>query len=562
MSNLDFWDFVRDQTIGLRSTIETPYGVRELTYADHTASGRAVAFIERYLESILEHYGNTHTEDDATGSMTTQRLEQAETTIKRLLNAGDEYKVVMTGSGSTGAVHHLQKILGIYVPPAAHDVIGKHVKGYLGDEGYDGFTRYMNERRPIVFVGPYEHHSNEVSWRECWAEVVEIELSSDGRIDLDDLERKVGSDQYADRVRMGAFSAASNVSGVITPVYDVARILHKHGALAFFDFAAVAPYVDIDVSRDSESYFDAIYFSPHKFLGGPGASGALVFHESIYRADLPPTVSGGGTVNYVWGDGQDYITDVETREKAGTPGILQTMRAALAMELKEELGVRRIGEREDQLIRTALSRLGAHPNIEIIGPAGSKGRMAIVSFNIRVENSYLHPRFVTVLLNDLFGIQSRAGCSCAGPYGHRLLHLDEHQSKALRQRIATGVIGLRPGWVRVNFHFLMTDEEFDYLCRGIIFLADHGRDFLGEYSFDVRSGGWRYRKAESEADQSFGLRAAITTDEVRVQPAATPAELHERYLAEADETAARLRAEDPGGPLKTTERDLVPFVYR
>lgn len=567
----DFWEFVRSQVIGSQATLETPFGTRQMTYADYTASGRGVEFIEKYICNVLEYYGNTHTEDDATGVVTTCRLGHAESTIKRLVHADESYKIVMVGSGSTGAVHRLQQILGVYLPPAAKADLGEQLAGYFSRAERDEFVRYLKSKRPIVFVGPYEHHSNEVSWRECWVDVVEVDLSPTGLIDLDDLERKVSSDEYRDRVKIGAFSAASNVSGVITPVYEVARILHRHEAYAFFDFAAIAPYAGIDVHRDDESFFDAVYFSPHKFLGGPGSSGVLIFHEHIYRSELAPTVSGGGTVNYVWADGQSYIQDIETRERAGTPGILQTIRASLAMELKAKLGVDRITKREDELTHRAMASLGAHPAVEIIGPTDPDGRMAIVSFNIRIENSFLHPRFVTVLLNDLFGIQSRAGCSCAGPYGHRLLHLDEHQTQAIRRRIATGVVGLRPGWVRVNFHYLVTDEEFTFLCEAILFVADHGRDFLPLYQFDVRSGGWRYTaggdSGAMDADARYGLEAALsdagpeTDDREAAGDVRPPAEVHAQYMAEAAAIAEQLRKEHGTVQLKTTERDLIPFVY-
>ncbi|MFW5684739.1 MAG: aminotransferase class V-fold PLP-dependent enzyme, partial [Spirochaetota bacterium] len=302
----DFWDVVRDDIVGRTTSITTPFGERLLTYADFTASGRAVGFLERYVEHVLELYGNTHTEDDATGRTTTERLHHAERTIKRLLGATDAYKLIEVGSGTTGAVHRLQQILGIYLPPAARDTFASQIGEALGEEQADALFERLAAERPVVFVGPYEHHSNEVSWRECWADVVEIELTDSGLIDLDDLERTVSDTRYAGRRKIGAFSAASNVSGVKTPVYEVARILHEHDALAFFDFAAIAPYVTIDVHRDDRSYFDAIYFSPHKFLGGPGSSGILLIHERLYRRDLSPTVGAGGTVNFVDSTGQDY----------------------------------------------------------------------------------------------------------------------------------------------------------------------------------------------------------------------------------------------------------------
>jgi len=463
----------------------------------------------------------------------------------------------------------------------------------LGEEGARKLTRELESRRPVVFVGPYEHHSNEISWRECWAEVVEVELASDGFLDLADLRVKLADPRFVGRKKIGAFSAASNVSGVKTPVYEVARILHAHDALAFFDFAAIAPYVKIDVSLDADAYFDAIYFSPHKFVGGPGSSGLLLIHEAIYRSDLAPTVGAGGTVNFVDFTGQDYSDDVEVREKPGTPGILQIMRASLAMELLERMDPERIAAREDELVGRALERLD-HPAVEILGPLDPARRIAIVSFNLREGDSYLHPRFVTLLLNDLFGIQSRAGCSCAGPYGHRMLHLDTIKSAALRERIHRGVLGLRPGWVRVNFHFLMTDEEADFLIDAILFVAEHGRYFLPAYTFDVRTGAWEYRcsgtgagtdpgpdagtgtdpadagllaDAAAGCGASFGLAEAlrlgvvVAADPVPHAPERAAIERRRGYLREARRLAAELRASNPDLRLRCTKRDLIPFVY-
>jgi selenocysteine lyase/cysteine desulfurase len=553
----DFWDEVRRGIIGGNAVIETPFGRRRLTYADHTASGRAVSIVEDRLRDALELYGNTHTEDDATGTRTSGLLHLAEARIKELVNAGPRHKIVTVGAGTTAAVHHLQQILGIYLPPAGREMFRSLLKENLPGPEFDALMEKLRQSRPVVFVGPYEHHSNEVSWRECYAEVVEIELTRDGRLDLDDLRAKVSSPVYAERRRIGAFSAASNVSGVSTPVYEVARILHEHGALAFFDFAASAPYVQMDMRRDAQSEFDALYFSPHKFLGGPGSSGVLIFHERIYRADLPPTMGAGGTVDYVGFDVQAYSADVEVREKAGTPGILQTIRAALAMELKEMLGTSRIEEREAELARLADALLSAHPGIDLRGGVGPERRLPIFSFNIRVGSSWLHPRFVTTLLNDLFGIQSRAGCSCAAPYGHRLLHIDERQSKEFRRTIACGNVGLKPGWTRVNFHFLHTDEEVDFLCRAILFVADHGKKFLPLYQFDLHTGTWKHRSFTPEP-----VSLSLTAEPSR-PPAAQPdlRRLFDGYLQEAHRAAETQAARWSEGELKTTEKDLIPFVF-
>ncbi|MBN1687029.1 MAG: aminotransferase class V-fold PLP-dependent enzyme [Spirochaetales bacterium] len=575
----DIWALVRENVIGRDASIETPFGRRLLTYADYTASGRGVEFIESHIRQILRHYANTHTEDDATGAITSARLHQAEATIKRLVNAGPGYKIIEEGSGTTGAVHRLQQILGLYVPPAAMDLFTKLLKQHLEGCQFDSLKSYLLSKRPVVFVGPYEHHSNEVSWRECFAEVVEIELDREGLLDLDDLEAKLSRPEYEGRRLIGAFSAASNVSGVTTPVYEVARRLHRHGALAFFDYAASAPYTEIDMRRDDEAYFDGIYFSPHKFLGGPGSSGILIIHEGVYRKDLPPTVGAGGTVDYVSFNEQAYSVDIEAREKPGTPGILQIIRAAMAMELKDLLGTRRIAARENELIHRALEKFNGCSRIEIMGNRDPDKRIPIFSFNIRVDDSYLHPRYATILLNDLFGIQSRAGCSCAGPYGHRVLHIDGQKSLKFKDRLMHGFGGLKPGWIRINFHYLMTDADYQFIMAAICFVCEYGRYFLPLYEFDIHTGGWRhrtYRAAEvtSGLEQALedlpgaGSRGALGNaraggeDPFREQAdAKTRKALYDRYLTEAKILGEELKRSFESEKMKTTEKDLIPFVY-
>ena len=649
MHNTDLWDRVRADIVGARATIHTPFGERELTYADFTASGRAVGSIESYMARVLEHYANTHTEDDATGLITTSRLHEAEQSIKRLLGASADHRLITVGAGTTAAVHRLQQIIGIYLPPAAKEMLHRELVRQLGEDQANRIAAEARERRPVVFVGPYEHHSNEVSWRECWADVVEVELATDGSIDLDDLRAKLSDPGLDGRRKIGAFSAASNVSGVRTDVPLVASILREHGAITCFDYAAIAPYERIDAAE-----LDAVYFSPHKYVGGPGSAGVLLIHRRIYRDDLPPTVGAGGTVNFVDFTGQDYSDDVETREKAGTPGILQTMRASLAMELQERLGYETIASREHEHLIRGLSGLD-HPGIEILGPTEPERRIAIVSFNIRAlparsgaadsdaaaadlapKGAYLHPRFVTLLLNDLFGIQSRAGCSCAGPYGHRMLGLDEITSAALRERVQKGVLGLRPGWCRVNFHYLMTNKEVDFLIQSIRFVADHGHEFLPLYSFDVCTGSWTTRrpagsesavyggagtahsreaehlesavfggagiahstKAEQRGSTQsggdsdgceesrapgamrFGIDAALAVTDTAAVDAVSPSRdtsglagaqadeglssqhaVHEAYLEEAQRLLEVVRAEHPNPRLRSTLKDLIPFVY-
>jgi len=558
------WDSVRAEIIGRNATILTPYGERYLTYADYTASGRGLHFIEKYILYLLEQYANTHTEDDSTGRLTSGRLAAAESVIKERLNAGDDYYLITTGPGATSAILRLQQILGVYIPPATRERLGLPRSGDIRPEGLHAY--------PVVFVGPYEHHSNEISWREGLAEVVEVELGPDGALSLDDLESKLTDPRWEGREKIGSFSAASNVTGIQTDVHAVARILHRYGARAFFDFSAGAPYVRIDVQHDEESYFDGVFFSPHKYLGGPGAGGVLVIHKSVYRHDLPPTVSGGGTVRFVSAERQEYLADVEAREKAGTPGILQTIRAALALDLQHDLGIEAIAEREDDLLHRGYRRFAEVPGIEPIVPESATERLAIFSFNIRYRDAYLHPRFVVRLLNDLFGIQSRAGCSCAGPYGHRLLGIDPVTSDEYYRLIHEGREGIKPGWVRLNFHYLMTDDEFDFLCDAVEFVARHGRYFLQEYRFDPVGGAWNHRDDADEID-GFGIGEALLH---RTGGGDDPESLlldtghgrsietmpvQRRYLDEAMERAYQLATTFHEEDLKETDRRFIPFWY-
>ncbi len=551
MSQLD-WDEVRRDIIGRAATVLTPYGERLVTYADFTASGRGLRRIERYMEHILELYANTHTEDDATGACTSRRLAAAEQLILRRINAGEEYSLITAGAGSTAAVTRLQQILGIYMAPVTGERIHR-----------DG--KIPTEQLPVVFVGPYEHHSNEISWREGLCQVVEVELDAAGHLSLQDLEEKLSDPAFDGRRKIGSFSAASNVSGILTDVPAVARLLHRHGALAFFDYSASAPYVPIDVTGEGDAYLDGVFFSPHKYLGGPGAAGVLVIRNELYRDDLPPSVAGGGTVRFVNASTQDYVSDIQEREKAGTPAILQTIRAALAIDVQHRLGIDRIQAREHELLQRGLARFESIPEVETICDAPAEDRLAILSFNVRSAGAYLHPRFVVRLLNDLFGIQSRAGCSCAGPYGHRLLHIDLDTSERYRRYIAGGHEGVKPGWVRLNFHYLLTDEEFEYLCRAIEFVARYGTLFLQDYRFDEASGRWMHRAENEEvvtvsAAEAFaaGDAAATAGHELSEESAA---ERRDGYLAAARARAAVLERSFVPEDVHATTDELIPFSY-
>ena len=544
--------YLRQQIVGVDSTFETPFGERLMVYCDYTASGRCLRFVESYLQSLQRVYANTHTEDDITGRSMSQLLHEAEAAIKQSVNAGPGGRIICCGTGATGAIDKLQQIVGVALAPATRQKIYQLMDDPGSGYDADSFRKLLAARQAVVFIGPYEHHSNEISWRQSLVTTIEVRLDAAGHIDLAHLEELLQDPAYQDRLRIGSFSAASNVTGIRTNVHKLASLLHAHGAIACFDYAACAPYVDIDMNPEpggegDDPSIDALFISPHKFLGGPGSSGVLVFNERIYHRELPPSVSAGGTVDYVGLENQDFINRIEEREKAGTPGVLQTLKAGLVFEIKDRVGTAVIEKREHELTRRALKTWGDDDNIEILGNPDPARRVGIISFNIKDrDGSYLHHKFVTALLNDLFGIQSRAGCSCAGPYGHRLLDIDTDTSERYRLAVQDGYCGMKPGWCRVGLHWVMDDAEANYVIEAVRFVATSGYRFLSLYDFDLCSGTWSHKQAKDEL-QSFSLNAALSDAEG--EPAVLSLELrkqlYDHYMTEAKRWASRLKDEPP-----------------
>ena len=540
MKNQITAEYLRQNIIGIDAPFCTPFGQRLMLYGDYTASGRTLNFIEKYLMRLQRHYANTHTEDDMTGRSMTHLLHSAEETIKKCINAGRDYRIINIGTGATGAINKLQQILGIYLPPATK-------KSLLDNMAVD--FNANTEKLPVVFVGPYEHHSNEISWRDGLCEIVEVALDDKGHIDLNHLSELLQLPQYHNRKKIGSFSAASNVTGLISPVHKIAALLHRYDALALFDYAASAPYVEInmqpeDATAENNTCLDAVFISPHKFLGGPGSSGVLVFNQSLYNSQLPPTVSGGGTVSYVAEHMHDFFDDIEEREKAGTPGVLQILRAALCFKVKDEIGTQTIAEIEHRWLQKAFSRWNNNPLVEVLGDLDINQRVGIVSFNIKTaKGKYLHPKFVTVLLNDLFGIQSRAGCSCAGPYGHRLLNIDEETSESYRELIQKGFHGIKPGWCRIGFHYVMDEADVDFIIKAVEFIAEKGEQFLPWYDFCLKQASWKHINDNNDCPE---LKLDDAFDEDIMCPSPIPSglrrQLYNQFIVEAHECARKGKA--------------------
>jgi selenocysteine lyase/cysteine desulfurase len=545
---------IRASVIGDDEAVAGPFGIRRVTYADYTASGRALTFVEDYLrDAVLPLYANTHTESSGTGLQTSRFREDARAIIRSAVGGNaDDHAVIFTGSGMTGAINLLVGVLELRIPAGL-------------DERYGLRAHIPPNERPVVLIGPYEHHSNELPWRESIADVIVIGEDADGRIDLERLRRAL--DETDGRpLRIGSFSAASNVTGILSDTRAISILLHRHGALSFWDFAAAGPYVEIEMephrpgpegATEPEGdaaldYKDAIVISPHKFIGGPGTPGVLVARRELFRNRVP-TSPGGGTVAYVNPLEHVYLDDPEHREEGGTPAIVESIRAGLVFALKESVGVDTIRRREEDFIDRAIASWSAEPEIGILGNP-ELPRLSIVSFTVRHDGRYLHHNFVVAVLNDLFGIQSRGGCSCAGPYGHRLLGIDIETSHAFEREISRGCEGIKPGWVRVNFNYFISEAVFDYIVRSVAMVAGDGWRLLPWYRFEPATGMWRHAAGSPEPplslnDVSFGnAGVSYPAHRHRAGEEALAGHLEEAARILADPVAALGQAPASDGP--------------
>jgi selenocysteine lyase/cysteine desulfurase len=467
---------IRNAVIGEKQLFKTAYGQRPIIYADYTASGRSLKFIEDYIQShILPFYANTHSETSATGRQSGAFREQARSLIAKSIGANDDHAVIFAGAGATAAINKLISILNIRLPSALEDK-------------YDFLSQIAEEDRPVIFVGPYEHHSNELPWRESIADVVKIPFADCGMIDVAALEEAL--QKYRSRkLKIGSFSAASNVTGLLSNVGEITEILHKYDALSMWDYAAAGPYVNIDMAGLD---LDAIYISPHKFIGGPGTPGILALKRTLLTNKVP-SMPGGGTVSWVTPSGHTYLPAGVRREEGGTPAIVESIRAGMVFQLKDAVGSDNIEQLEHKMVTGAIKRWSQMDNIHILG-CKEAARTSIVSFQIMAPNGKpLHYGLVVALLNDLFGIQVRGGCSCAGPYGHDLLNITPEFSTQIEDVVALGNSIIKLGWVRLNFNYFIGDETYEYLLSAVELIAKHGLKLHEAYEYDDARGVWSHR---------------------------------------------------------------------
>lgn len=464
--------------VGNDLMIETPYGKIKMIYADWIASGRFYKPIEKIIsEQIGPYIGNTHTETSETGTLMTLSYHLAHKKIKEHVHASDTDVIITAGFGMTSVVNKLQRILGL------------RTCGMINKSNC-----LQKCEKPVVFISHMEHHSNHTSWYETNAEVVLIKPGKDLLFDLNNLEKELK--KYKDRkFKIGSFTACSNVTGISTPYHQIAKVMHRYGGLCFVDFAASAPYCDINMHpEDPMEKLDAIFFSPHKFLGGPGSSGVLVFDSSLYPFHAPDQ-PGGGTVDWTnpWGE-YKYIDNIEAREDGGTPGFLQAIRSALCIELKNQMGTANIQQREQELLKIAFKKMPAIPGLHILAE-NIRHRLGVISFYI----DGLHYNLAVRLLNDRFGIQVRGGCACAGTYGHYLLNVSYQQSRHITSQITRGDLSEKPGWIRLSLHPTMTDEELNYIIKAIALVAKNAAKWVDDYDYNPRTN--EYKPKKNMADE-------------------------------------------------------------
>ncbi len=464
----------RKNIIGIDQEFESPFGKKKIIYTDWTASGRLYRPIE---EKMINQFGpfvaNTHTETTVSGTAMTMAYHEAKYIIKKHVNATEDDILINTGTGMTGVVNKFQRILGLKIP-----------------ENLKQYTSIPKEIKPIVFISHMEHHSNQTSWLETTADVVLIPADKNGLFSIENL--KILLEKYQDRsFKIASITSCSNVTGIKTPYHEVAKLMHQNNGLCFVDFACSGPYVPINMHpQDPESYLDAIFFSPHKFLGGPGTSGVLIFNKNLYKNSIPDC-PGGGTVSWTnpWGE-HKYIDNIEDREDGGTPGFLQVIKTALAIQLKEKMGVANILKREHELVEYVFEALNPNPNVVILAQE-HQDRLGVISFYVKD----LHFNLGVKMLNDKFGIQTRGGCSCAGTYGHYLLHVDQETSNNLVCQITSGDLINKPGWIRMSIHPTTTTQEIEFVCQSINDLANHHQEWEKDYQYNNKTNEFIHKNA-------------------------------------------------------------------
>lgn len=424
-----------------------------IIFADDVASGRPCHIVDSLMTSnINPYYSNTHS-NATCGILMKDMVNKTKDIIREELHLNLEQKIIFSGNGCTGAINHLTYKIDL--------------------------DRYSHI---VIHSSPFEHHSNFLPWNELlkrhstlYSGISEhrlIDYTKDFESTLDkyisDLETELSTGNNNKRLDILALSGCSNVTGKRFDLFydDVVKFVKDYQRKGFnvftvIDYACSAPYIDLDVSR-----FDACAFSGHKFLGGQTTPGVLIANETLLQIDVP-FQPGGGCVNSADDKHTNYKQDKELLEMCGTPNICGIIRLGYVLTIKRSI-IDRIHNNDliiGNFITEKLLKLEAkYPDLKVLG-LKSRHPRDLPIFPITIKG--LHYNLITVLFNDLFGIQTRGGISCAGTLG-RIFRETENVD----------------GWCRISFNYLLTKRQIIKIIKSLEFIIIHGKRFADYYSYD------------------------------------------------------------------------------
>lgn len=494
-------DHLRNKTLGYDNSLNKSYGNSFINYEDHTVSTKWLRFLENHYSKLSEIYKSIQLNGNSAGEYLTQLYDEAKAKIRKCVGANEKYCIIPTGTGAIEVIEKFTKIMGLFKTTEyfkERDDFSEKIQFNKGEKKtIKSCGKKFNQKKTVVFISSNEYHSIETQWREGDAEVVKIGLDHNGLFDLEALEKQISNPKYRNLMKIGAFSGTLDITGVKMPVYEIAKIVHKHGGYVFFDYSVSGPYVEINMTKDYESYFDGIYLSMNKFIGGTGSSGVLILNKALYSTNNKPYSSEGVVVKQITNEEQKYLLDYEKCDDVGISDIMHVIRASMILELKDKIGVHTIEKIESDYIKRVFNELGKIDNIDILGNLNPDKRISIISFNIKYKNSYLHHGFVSTLLRGLFGIKSKTGWVCDELSSIKLLNIENKKVEGYRDVIDGRIVSMKQGWTQLNFHYTLDKPTFDYIISAVKFVATHGHEFLEEYKVGSDKVTWGHKAMHS-----------------------------------------------------------------
>ncbi len=445
--------------VGLEALIPLIDGsCRRYINLDNAASTPPLKAVQQAVDDFLVYYSSIHRGTGFKSQLSTQVYEQARSIVMDFVGANPADHTCIFGKNTTEAINKLSRRLPLF---------GK---------------------RNIVLASGMEHHSNDLPWRAA-AQVIHIRLTPDGHLNLDDFEAQLG--KYADRIALVALTGASNVTGYLNPIHELAKKTHAVGAFFMVDSAQLAPHRKINMlPLDDPAHLDFITLSAHKMYA-PFGTGALIGRKDVFEHG-DPDMTGGGTVEIVTLDNVVWTTPPE-RDEAGSPNVVGAVALAAAIRQLEMVRMPEVARHEADLTSYALEKLNASEEIEVYGdtdPSTASDRLGVIPMQIKRVPHFL----AAAVLGYEFGIGVRSGCFCAHPYILHLLGLNSEEAAEVRQRMIEGDKSEMPGLIRASFGLYNTRTEVDSLVDALHHIS--AGEYKGKYTQDKASGeytpvGWQ-----------------------------------------------------------------------